>query len=506
MMHLDHPRYALVLTLAAAAISTAESPGQTAGAYVEVPQLPDTPAGRRAREIIDTVNAGDQDAQRAYARRALSADLATGQQLEDILYQWRMIGELNGELEFHSCRRYESGPLRTTDADGGVVAIVRTSVGSWRAWTVEVEPEPPHRIERLMFSPARPPVSDAAPALSAAAFVAEVGRTVDERVAAGRFSGVVHVVHDGTTIALRAGGVADEDNDRPITAETRFNSASCTKMFTAATVARLVERGELALDDPIGAHLPAGTVVPAAEEVTIRELLTHTSGFGDHHVAAFYEADRASLDTIEAVLALGKPWAQEAPRGRFHYSNLGYNLLARIVETTTGESFDRVVTREVFGPAGMTARFDRYANRDAGQAIGYMEHATDRGLELVDCRRFWAGRGTGSGGALCSTADFVAFGEALASGQLLTPETTRLLLPSAREPGAGLMALAGPEALGRCYGHTGSNEGASAVVAFYPEARLTIVVLSNRPGVAADLHGAVEALAARVEGFRATRK
>ncbi|WP_284013593.1 serine hydrolase domain-containing protein [Halobaculum litoreum] len=187
-------------------------------------------------------------------------------------------------------------------------------------------------------------------------------------------------ITDDTDLVHAAGyGHRSLDPELPATPTTRYGVGSVTKTVTATAVRALVDRGALEVTDPVATYVPYFDAVPG-EPVTVRDLLTHTSGMPsddlDAHVLAATVLDTdlgVSLDDwsdFEAFLA-GRSDRRLTDRQRFLYSNSGYVVLARLVEAVSGEPFREFVDRTVLTPAGMTR-----TTFDVGAAAGDDDVAT----------------------------------------------------------------------------------------------------------------------------------
>jgi CubicO group peptidase (beta-lactamase class C family) len=195
-------------------------------------------------------------------------------------------------------------------------------------------------------APPGPPIVAGSTGAALAALVAAFDRD------GGGFSGVVLVARDGRILLEQGLGLHDAVAKQRIDASSLWDWASIGKQFTAAAVLRLVDRGQLALDDALPRHFPD---VPADKRtITVRQLLQHTSGIpgGYRREWTFDPARRESLEQL--VLRL--PLASE-PGTRFEYSNLGYAFAAALVERVAGRPFDGFCVDELFAPAGMTSTF-----------------------------------------------------------------------------------------------------------------------------------------------------
>ena len=243
--------------------------------------------------------------------------------------------------------------------------------------------------------------------------------------------------------------------------DTAFAIASVGKTMTAVAVLRLAERGVLGLDDPaarwVSADIAAGLGLGA---VTIRHLLTMTSGLPDYYDDDYLEdalEDQAGVQRAEVASAYAFDHvALFRPGAGFDYSNTNYVLLGLILEQATGQSYARVMQREVFDPAGMTESFV-FGSRPlpAQFADGH-----EGGRHV---RQYYAGQGFGDGGVISSARDLARFYQALlAEGRLLSDASLAQMLRDPTGQGYGM----GIEVEGRILGHSGGDLGFSSDVRF----------------------------------------
>ena len=297
------------------------------------------------------------------------------------------------------------------------------------------------------------------------------------------FNGVLSL-SDGEQVLLeRCQGFGDLPNRIPLTADTRFPTASAGKGFVAAAVLRFIEKGKLKFEDTLGqlADFPIGEMDP---QVTVRQLLSHTAGVPDYFDESVMEEYdelwrdfpnykiRKSADLLP--LFIHKPSLY--PRGeRFQYNNSGYVLLALILESLTGEPFDQVLEREVFAPCGMgdTGYFelDCLPARCANAYISCEGGRYRTNIYSVDAK------GTGAGGAFTTVGDIRRFWLGLAEGRVLSPELLRqMCAPSSPEGcyGLGLWLDSGSRV------HLeGCDPGVSFLSAFEPDSRQVLTLVSN---------------------------
>ena len=156
----------------------------------------------------------------------------------------------------------------------------------------------------------------------------------------------------GRSRFVAASGTEERDGDTPATAEAQFRVASTTKLFVATVVLQLVEEGRLRLDDPVSTYVPG---FRHARGVTIRQLLNHTSGIPDYtRTDHFHEgllADRDREWSTDELLALVADVRRDfAPGTDYLYSNTGYLLLGRVIDTVTGSTWAAEVRRRILDP------------------------------------------------------------------------------------------------------------------------------------------------------------
>jgi CubicO group peptidase (beta-lactamase class C family) len=164
------------------------------------------------------------------------------------------------------------------------------------------------------------------------------------------------VYKDGEIIYKRGYGMANLNDDIPITSATVFHVASMSKQFTAASIILLAQQGKLSLDDDVHKYIPE--LPDFHEKITIRELMHHTSGLRDQWLLLDFAGWRYSKDLITDDDVMSVVTRQKAlnfkPGERFMYSNTGYTLLAIIVKRVSGMSLREFTTINIFAPLGMT--------------------------------------------------------------------------------------------------------------------------------------------------------
>jgi CubicO group peptidase (beta-lactamase class C family) len=244
--------------------------------------------------------------------------------------------------------------------------------------------------------------------------------------------GITVAVARGNDLLHCAGrGLSDHAEKTPATCDTVYDVMSITKQFTAAAILKLEMSGRLRVGDPIGRYL--GRVPEDKKAITVHQLLTHTAGLpqslGD---------DYDPLSRAELLAQAMKVPLRSGPGEEFHYSNLGYSLLAVIVEKVSGQSYEGFVARRLFRPAGMT--HTGYVLPDwerARVAVEYDEHGRAQGRPMDHP---WAPDGPywnlrGNGGMLSTARDMFRWHRALADETVLSAAAKRkLFAPHVRIP------------------------------------------------------------------------
>jgi CubicO group peptidase (beta-lactamase class C family) len=266
--------------------------------------------------------------------------------------------------------------------------------------------------------------------------------------------------------------------------DTKFRVGSANKMFTAIGVLQLVEKGQVALDAPVGAYLKDYPNSDFAGSVTVRQLLSHTGGAGDIFTPE-YEARRLQVRKLADYVELfGTRAPDTGEEGRNAYANYGFVLLGRIIEAVSGEDYYRYVEKNIFRPAGMkdTASLPEDV-KVRRRSRGY----TFRDGKLVDNADTLPWRGSAAGGGYTTARDLIRFGRALRSGKLLS----KAMLDKATSPQRpdgwyGWGFWLGGRGPARNWGHGGGAPGMNAAFRVYPELDAIVVALSNLDPLAAD--------------------
>jgi D-alanyl-D-alanine carboxypeptidase len=429
-----------------------------------------SPVRRQLLHFLAAFNTGDPAALQAFASIGVSPRYEDAPRFEEALYMHKQTGGIDLLELTEPAPNQLKGWFRARDAE----AIMAFSFG--------VEPSAPHRVEEFRVEWKTPPAKFRRPRLPEAVAIRALYAEAVYREMTEKFSGAALVKRGDRVLLRRAYGLADRDLEIPNTVDTRFRTASVTKMFTAVAVLRLVQDRRIGLDDPIGKWLPAVSRKPIAR-ATIHQLLTHTSGAGDVFGPRYTEHQRELHTHDDYVEMFGGDALLSEPGTRYEYSNLGYILLGAMIERVTRRSYYDYVRDVVFEPAGMTRTGSLPEDAAVeGRAIGYDRPPGTR--ERISAMPFIDYRGLAAGGAYSTVDDLARFLSAVQTNRLLNGKYTRLLLEPKQQIMEGRSYAYGftieeHPGEGRWVGHNGNDHGMNAEVWFAPETDYVVIVLSN---------------------------
>jgi D-alanyl-D-alanine carboxypeptidase len=290
------------------------------------------------------------------------------------------------------------------------------------------------------------------------------------------FSGSIYA-RLGNVAVEKSFGTSDAAGKIPISSRTRFSMASASKMFTAVAIGRLVDRGAIQFDTPIGHYLV--DLKPEFATITVAQLLNHTSGLGDYFNPKNKTAIDAARTAIDLLpLALETPPAF-APGSKRAYSNSGFVVLGAVIEKVSGMSYAQFVQKEILDPLHMgNTRLDAQGSADPMTRMSPQGMLTKAMLSPL--RQQWT---SPAGGAFSTPSDISVFMTALSDGRLVSHETMMTLFLPRSDPGGGTGAYGygfnvrvNPTLR---VGHGGGAPGVNADIALYPESGWQLLALSN---------------------------
>lgn len=285
------------------------------------------------------------------------------------------------------------------------------------------------------------------------------------------------IVRDGKLVREAGYGLANVEHQVPAKPETIFQSGSVGKMFTAALVLELAEDGKFSLDDPVHQHLP-GTP-PSWEKITIRQLLTHTSGLADPYAKLDLRRDYSE----EELLAIdGEIPLLFEPGTSWSYSNMGYHVLGFLCSKAGGRFYGAQLAERILAPAGMsTARIINESEIIPNRAAGYEKGW--RGLK----NQAWVApklNTTADGSLYLTVRDMAAWDMSLNGDLLLGADQkaamwTPAKLADGKEVPYGFGWQLEPFEGHPAVSHGGAWQGFTTHYLRLPEQRLSVIVLTN---------------------------
>ena len=291
----------------------------------------------------------------------------------------------------------------------------------------------------------------------------------------------VMIIQDGNVPLAKGYGLANVEEKTPCEIWTNFRLASVTKQFTAMSVLILVERKQLSLGEPLTSFFPE---FPAyGRQITVRQLLTHTSGLLDYEDLIPKGTQLPVLDRDVLRLLMQQDKTYFPPGSKYRYSNSAYSLLALIVEVRSGNTFARFLQEHIFRPLKMdhTLAYEQGLSVVPNRAYGYSPEAG--GFKRTD--QSLTSSVLGDGGIYSSVDDLYRWDQALYTDQLIS----RKLLKVAFTPGP---ATDHPDTrygfgwyIGQYRGlreiwHSGTSIGFSTRIARFPDKKFTVIILTNR--------------------------
>lgn len=441
----------------------------------DAPKLPDTQAGQRVAAYIQAFNAGDEPSMRAFITNNVAPAALQQRPVDARIEVYR---EMRADIGTLTLRRVLAA------REDAITVAAQSKRGEWLTLGFAFEPAPPHKLLGLRIEQGEAPAVNAtdagAPAtLSEPEVIQSVEKYLNDLVAADEFSGTVLVAKQGSPIFQRAYGLASKEYNVPNRLDTKFNLGSINKLFTQIAIGQLIEQGKLSYDDKLGKYLPGYPNRDAVEKVTIRQLLSMTSGIGDFFGPKYQATPKNKLRSIKDYLPLfaAEPLAF-APGTQNQYSNGGYIVLGAIIEQVTGQDYYEYVREHIFKPAGMTDTDWYEADQPTPNlASGYTREGLEGQSGNSGARRnniyTRPAKGSPAGGGYSTAEDMLKLARAL--------ETQKLRAANFRQATtANSPAVAGQQSAAFSgVGIAGGSLGLNALFEVDPESGYTVIVLSN---------------------------
>ncbi|HVJ38935.1 MAG TPA: serine hydrolase domain-containing protein [Stenotrophomonas sp.] len=290
----------------------------------------------------------------------------------------------------------------------------------------------------------------------------------------------VLVLRDGEPVFRRGYGLAVVEDGTAVTPQTNFRLASISKQFTAAAILLLAQDGKLSLDDKVKRWLP--TLPPAADAITLRQLLSHTGGLIDYEdlMPAGQTTQLHDLDVLHLLEKSNRTYF--VPGKGYRYSNGGYALLALVVGKASGQDFASFLRERIFLPLGMR---NTYAHQDGVDEVPERAYGYSRvGSRWQRTDQSTTSAVLGDGGIYSSLEDLARWDAALYDERLLKAESLRQAFSPATatpEPDVPFYGF-GWRINGETLWHSGESLGFRNVIVRYPQRHFSVIILTNRDG------------------------
>jgi len=299
----------------------------------------------------------------------------------------------------------------------------------------------------------------------------------------------IGIVQDGKTAFTGGYGVNNITTRQPLTATTNFNIASLTKQFTAMAILQLAEKGKLKLDDSPGKYLTTLNK-HVADKITIRQLLTHSSGIIDHYSYATNKnlSHAHNIDVFKAIENIDSTYF--IPGTHFRYSNTAFCLLALIIEKVSGLTYNNYMKQNIFAPAGMQHTTVYNENESIfSPATGYERDSASGAFIKSQAEEHIFFSTEGDGGVYTSIDDYIKWFTALQNGKIFSnnivhqARSIEFDIDKNKQLGYGfgwfVDAGTGPV---KVY-HSGDNSGFRTFTFSIPSQNFLIVIFANRDDI-----------------------
>jgi CubicO group peptidase (beta-lactamase class C family) len=290
----------------------------------------------------------------------------------------------------------------------------------------------------------------------------------------------VGIVRDGQIVFTKAYGQARIAPPLAATADMLYSIGSISKQFTAACILLLQEEGKLNVDDPVGRYFPELT---RSNEVTIRNLLSHTSGYRDYAPQDYTIPAWTKATTAQAIV---HEWATQPldfePGTQYQYSNTNFNIAGLIVEKVSGEPFWRFLSRRILQPLAMKRTIDLDAGHDPVKPIGYMRNALGPLRPAIIEAPGWY---FADAEIAMPVADLLAWDISVMNRSLMKPESYALMETDTKLKGGGtahygLGVSVATRDGHKVVSHSGEVGGFVASNTVYPDDKIAVAVFTNQ--------------------------
>lgn len=386
-------------------------------------EVPKTPVELKLQLTLEAFESDDHE---SFIKNNFTEDFLNQFSLEDHLSFFRQVKQMHGSFDLY---KIESGN------DYQIVALVKSKKrDSWRRIELEVEQSAPHKITGFGIDMAQPPgdipytgakhdlVSKLLPD-DKAVLSGEIARKIDKHftlIEERGYSGAILVAKKGKILLAKGYGYANRENKIPFHTSSAFDIGSITKQFTGAAILKLEMMGKLSTDDLMTKYFE--NVPDDKKDITLHHLLTHSAGFRDALGFDYKEISREDFIKLAFDSKLNF-----TPGEKYSYSNVGYAILAAVIEKLTNGSYEKFLQDNLFKPANMNSTGYMLGDWDENQVVhGYRGEeyfGQPNKMEWDDDGPWWHLRG--NGGIISTIQDMYKWHLALEGEKILSNEAKK---------------------------------------------------------------------------------
>ncbi|HMQ47662.1 MAG TPA: serine hydrolase domain-containing protein [Saprospiraceae bacterium] len=459
---------------------------QTAACQNATPLLTPDQLGSR---FVEAINAEDAALQEAIATEVYSEATIQSIGIQRITAHFQELHRRYAPLDYHHSDRLE---YKKPTGTSYVLHIYARKKGEvmYSDFQFYLESTPPHRIDKLVF------VAEVAEPISLPNGSIEQQQTLDwldgyiqKLELENDLSGSILIAKGDQVLFEKYWGFADIENTQKINAESLFGLASGSKMFTAVAIVQLMEQGKLKLTDKLTDYFPDFPNHAWADRVTLKHLLSHTSGIAEYWTSENQPAMLRFEHWHEYLPLIYKEGFQFEPGTESGYSNSNFMLLGFIVERASGQDYFQYIEDNILKKAGMV-RSGYFDHNDKNLPL-VVPYARQEGGGWVNNRSKQFRKGSPAGGCYSNATDMLLFCKALKNNQLVSSESLMLMTTDwtvgtkdAQPYGLGLILE--QYAMEPTYGHGGTAGGVNFEFRYFPRMDIALLVFNNQNNGAYD--------------------
>jgi len=464
---------ALLLVQAAACQTSTQSPG--------IEQL-----GRR---FMEAVNTSDTALQVIITKEVYAPSTIEKLGMQRIVAHFQSLHQHYAPLEYHHSERLE---FRKPGGTTYVMHIYARKHGEvmWQDFQFYLETSAPHRIDKLAFiAEVAEPIALPNGSIEQRETLDWLNGYIEKLERENDLSGSILIAKGDQVLFEKYWGSADLENARKINAESLFGLASGSKMFTATAIVQLMEQGKLQLTDKLTDYFPDFPNKAWAERVTLKHLLSHTSGIAEYWTKENEGAMLQFTDWHQYIPLIYKEGFRFEPGTESYYSNSNFMLLGAVIEKASGQDYYPYIEQYILKKAGM-AHSGFFDHRDNTLPL-VVPYARKEGGGWQNNRAKQFKKGSPAGGCYSNAYDMLRFCKALKNNQLVSAESLKLMTTDWTEgtndaQPYGLGLILERHAQENTYGHGGTAGGVNFEFRYFPRLDIALLVFNNQNNGAYD--------------------